>query len=459
MPIRRRPPGADGPEDQHGVTEPNRHRGAVRTAWALASRGDFAILVRKLLRVRPLLDESLAPQPRRRGQERLSAPRQKPVIWMGAPSLALDGAPLSQSEIAIGLAKRGHQIRIIAAMDGPLRAAYVAAGIPVSIVETLQASPSVPKWYDADVQALSELVLKDSPDLIVASTIDGFSLVDAAWVAGVTSVWNIRESEPWRERLADRHPYIASRALACLSYAERLIFVAEASRAGWGRFTSKERQTVIFNAAEPASDFEMGLGRQRARSAIGIEDDEVLLASVGTLCARKSQLDLADALNNVAPKTLTKVKVIFVGRSIGGYEQRVRDRLSESVRLRCQFLGERSDATALIAAADILINTSVSEAFPRTFLEAAARRTAILASDIDGASERLRHNHSAILFPPGDYQSLAKQIEVLCASPDKRMVLTQNAFDDLISRWSRQDMISAYERVFTSAIREAERQS
>lgn len=437
------------------MTEPNRHRGAVRTAWALASRGDLAILVRKLLRVRPLLNESLAPQPRRRGQNRLSAPRQKPVIWMGAPSLALDGAPLSQSEIAIGLAKRGHQIRIIAAMDGPLRAAYVEAGVPVRIVETLQASPSVPEWYDADVQALSELILKDSPDLIVASTIDGFSLVDAAWITGVTSVWNIRESEPWRERLADRHPYIASRALACLSYPERLIFVAEASRAGWGRFTSKARQTVIFNAAEPASDFETGPGRRRARSAIGVEDDEVLLASVGTLCTRKSQLDFADALNNVAPQTLHKLKVIFVGRSIGGYEHRVRDRLSEAVRVRCQFLGERSDATTLIAAADILVNTSVSEAFPRTFLEAAARRTAILASDIDGASERLRHNHSAILFPPGDTEKLARQIELLCASADKRMELTHHAFEELISKWSCQDMISAYEQVFASAILEA----
>lgn len=69
----------------------------------------------------------------------------------------------------------------------------------------LACSASVPAWYEGDVATLAARLRTGAPDLVIASTIDAFESIDAARIAGISSLWNIRESEPWRERLADRH--------------------------------------------------------------------------------------------------------------------------------------------------------------------------------------------------------------------------------------------------------------
>ncbi|MBA4338924.1 MAG: hypothetical protein C0421_08770 [Hyphomonas sp.] len=435
---------------------PQDRRSAWHAVLALAASGQFPYLVRKLLAKQKRHAANLRPKSRPNGTRPVRAPRAKPMIWMGGPSLVRDGAPLSQSELALGLAQRGFDIRVIAANDGPLRSTYAAAGIPVDLVAALQTSPSVPVWYEADVSLLADHIRQGAPDLVLASTIDTFALVDAARVAGVKTIWNIRESEPWRDRLSDRHPHIAARALASLAYAERLIFVAEASVDVWGAFTSRDRVIKIYNAVAPSIAEAAPSERAHIRATLGVAESEMLIASIGTLCRRKGQLDLADALNLLGAETLDQLRVLIVGREIDDYADRVRHRLSPAALARCNFMGERADATSLLAAADVLVNTSVSEAFPRTFLEAAASKTAIIATDVDGARERLRHNHSARLFPAGDAHALSAELSYLLSDHVARKALTRGAFDDLVANWTQGDMLSAYERVIRDALQRRE---
>lgn len=381
-------------------------------------------------------------------------PADPQLIWMVGSSLNRDGAPLSQFELATGLAGLGYTIEVLSPADGPLRLKYAAAGIAVRIVPELHCSPAVPAWYENDVETLRAILAAGQPSLIFASTIDNFAVIDAARAAGISTIWNIRESEQWRDRLADRHPRIARRALACPSYCEALIFVADAARRTWSGFAQGECSHVIYNAPAPAliasapSDDE----RARIRQELGAKSGEILIVHVGTICERKGQADLAAALASLPQSALGKLRVAFIGRGENNYPDKVRAALGPAETFTT-FTGESESAARQIAAADVLVNTSRSEAFPRTFIEAAIGRTAIIATAIDGTTERLKDETSAMLYTPGDTVMLARHLSKLAGMPVEIARLAGGAHDALVGKWTYADMLRAYAKHIDGAIR------
>ena len=358
-------------------------------------------------------------------------------------------------ELALGLATKEVEIVVLSPTDGPLRNQYRAAGIPIAVRPELTCSTSVPAWYERDVRQLSQLLEAERGDLVFASTIDAHAAIDAANMAGIPSIWNIRESEPWRRRLADRHVTIARRALACLAYPQSLIFVATASQLAWQRFRPGGQMRVIFNAASPSLvGDDATTYHQRIRDEVGLKPSEIFLISVGTMCERKGQIDFARALNRIAPNTLAQIRVAFVGRSEGRYEERIRNELADRVVPRTTFCGEVDCASRYIGAADILVNTSRSEAFPRTFIEAAALDTAIIATRIDGTFERLLNDDSALLYAPAQIQSLCASIERLVAEPALRARLTKQARRIIVTSWTHQEMLDEYFEEISGALEE-----
>lgn len=421
--------------------------GAAAAALALLSAGDFSGLLRKLrgqIAKRPeLLPADLKPNPRPAGV-RVAARADSPRILMVGTSLALDGAPMSQFELAEGLVKTGFALSVMVQRDGPLRARYAAAGIPVTVRAELACSPAVPAWYEQDVARMAAAFAGFQPDLIFASTVDSFPAIDAARAAGIPSLWNIRESEPWRARLADRHTAIAARALACFSYPHAMIFVAKSSADVWAPFIPASHSQVILNGAHPSRLAPPQKSRAAVRAELGVSEAEKLIVSVGTLCPRKNQRELADTFSRLDPAFLASTRVAFIGRDEGGYEAAVRSALSSTAAARTMFTGPVDDALSLTAAADLIVNTSVSEAFPRTLIEAAAVRTPIIASAIDGAIERLADGRSAELYKPGDIATLASKLAALLTDPARARSLAEAAHRDLIEAWTYDDMLKAY---------------
>jgi glycosyltransferase involved in cell wall biosynthesis len=362
-------------------------------------------------------------------------------------TLRLDGAPLSQFELARGLAALGFDVSVFVKEDGPLRERYAASGIPVDLMPELACSAAVPAWYEADVAALATRLRAGAPDLIIASTVDAFEAIDAARIAGISSLWNIRESEPWRERLADRHTAIAARALAAFSYPAAVIFVAGAAMKSWQDFVPADRRHLIYNASALRADTHDAASRQAVRAQLGIAPGEQMAISVGTLCERKSQVDFACAVA-AAPES---IRAVFVGNAELGYREKVEAALGPALP-RAIFTGSVPDAAGTIAAADALVCSSRSEAFPRTLLEAAMLRTPIIATALDGTQERLTDGESALLYPPGDVGTLARLLERLAADRNPWSKLAETAYARITQAWTHQDMIAAYAGLVRKAL-------
>lgn len=81
----------------------------------------------------------------------------------------------------------------------------------------------------------------------------------------------------------------------------------------------------------------------------------------------------------------------------------------EAVRL----LGERQDMPELLAASDLVVLPSLSEALPTVLMEAAAVGRPVVATRVGGTSEVVLHERTGLLVEPNDPQGLAEAITKL----------------------------------------------
>ena len=92
----------------------------------------------------------------------------------------------------------------------------------------------------------------------------------------------------------------------------------------------------------------------------------------------------------------------------------------------------------------MLVCSSRFEAFPRTLLEAAALRTPIIATSLEGTKERLTDGESALFYSPGDVGLLSRLLERLAGDRPLGRKLAETANARVTQAWTYEDMIASY---------------
>jgi glycosyltransferase involved in cell wall biosynthesis len=90
-----------------------------------------------------------------------------------------------------------------------------------------------------------------------------------------------------------------------------------------------------------------------------------------------------------------------------------------------EFWGWRQDMDAIFEQAQIVCLPSYHEGLPRALLEASACGCAIVASDIPGCRELIKHGETGLLVPPRDITALAAALKSLIEHPAERKIFGQ----------------------------------
>ena len=169
------------------------------------------------------------------------------------------------------------------------------------------------------------------------------------------------------------------------------------------------------------------------RRALGIPDETPVILAVGRLVHKKGFEYLIDSLGSLDP-SVAAPKLIVVGRGdlAGELEARAR---AAGVQDRVELAGnvERGELPSYYAMADICAVPSVIDAsgnvdgLPNVLLESMASGSAIVASDVAGIPQAIRHDRDGLLVPPKDASALARAIERLISSPELRGALGASA--------------------------------
>jgi len=162
------------------------------------------------------------------------------------------------------------------------------------------------------------------------------------------------------------------------------------------------------------------------RSELGIAPDESFLLWTGRLDPVKGFEEMLDACRKL--KDHRKFKLALAGD--GPYRPTV-ERLVRSCQLqeRVLILGQRRDIPRLLKAADLFVFCSRTEGLPNSLLEAMAASLPIVATDVPGCRDLIRHMESGLLVESQSADSLAAGLERLLEDPRLARRLGRNAHD------------------------------
>jgi glycosyltransferase involved in cell wall biosynthesis len=113
-----------------------------------------------------------------------------------------------------------------------------------------------------------------------------------------------------------------------------------------------------------------------------------------------------------------------------------------------RFAGLRPQAPSLHFLFDVSVLCSTSEGFPNTLVEAMAAGRPIVATDVGGVSDAVRHDENGLLVPPGDADALARAIDALLSDPERRRRLGARGLERARAEFGARVVLSSLERLY-----------
>jgi glycosyltransferase involved in cell wall biosynthesis len=145
-----------------------------------------------------------------------------------------------------------------------------------------------------------------------------------------------------------------------------------------------------------------------ARASFGFNGDETVVGGVGRAEPQKRFDVLLDAFARLAPR-YPQLRLLIAGEgSLRAHLERQAAQLG--VADRCRFPGHCPRIPQVYHALDLLVQSSDYEGTPNVVLEAMAFETPIVATNVGGTTELVRHEVDGLVVPPRNDRALADAI-------------------------------------------------
>lgn len=115
---------------------------------------------------------------------------------------------------------------------------------------------------------------------------------------------------------------------------------------------------------------------------------------------------------------------------------------------RAVFHGEQDAVLPFLAQADMLVCTSYREGLSNAIMEAMCAGLPVIASNVGGNSELVRHGETGLLFPSDDDESLAAAMIELLDSPETRQAMGREGHTHMRRHHDPRRMASEIEQIY-----------
>lgn len=342
-----------------------------------------------------------------------------------AHSLAPGGAQRTLYEQIERLTASGaFEAAVVSGRRGPWAERFERIETPVHIAGRPEDASA--DAYEEAVAELTEVLELESPDVVLANTVDSFAGADAATRLGIPVAWIIHESYEFPVWWQMGHPepeqaHARERCLTALFSAAATIFPAEATRALYEPYVRAERSLAVPCGVEFAEidRYRAEVEPATARRRLGLDPEARVLLALGIVEPRKGNAVLARAWREVAPRH-PDTRLHMVGVRDTPYCEALRRYVDAAgIADSCRLEPPTMDPMDWHAAADLFVLSSDVESAPIALAEAMAFGTPALATRVFGVPELITDGLDGVLFEPNDVADLAGTLDaVLGMDPD-----------------------------------------
>ena len=192
-------------------------------------------------------------------------------------------------------------------------------------------------------------------------------------------------------------------------------------------------------------------GDDSLRKELGLDEECMLIGSLGRLSAQKSPLDFVRLAKGLSEE-IENVAFLYLG---DGPLRSDFEHLTSSLGLseKVHLLGMRHDVNRVMGALDIYVHTSRWEGLPRAFLEATACGVPVVATAVDGAVEFFEDGINGFLVAPGDIPAMAVRVKELLLDHDLRQKIVERARERMGKEYSVESMVKEIETLYWDLLR------
>jgi glycogen synthase len=196
-----------------------------------------------------------------------------------------------------------------------------------------------------------------------------------------------------------------------------------------------EKIWVIPIGIDPTKFLVARPNRDQVRERFGITGSNKLVLFVGRLTHQKGCEYLIRAIPSAAKYHDAKLVIVGDGYMRGELEY-VAQTTGEAWRIRFTGFIPDTEVVDLMLSADVMVIPSVYEPFGVVALEAMAAKVPIVASDVDGLAEIVKHEHNGILVYPRNPSSISWGISRILSDPANTQRLVENGMRALSKQYT-----------------------
>lgn len=364
-------------------------------------------------------------------------------------------------ELASGLAKAGHRVKLMAVRDETTVESEKLKGVELLYVRIPKKTGSLKRIPVFDYNVGKHLMRTDV-DIIHSHTRYAAATVNA--FSNLANVFHQHNWDTWQEPpygLKRRIFYEAAKKVEiyAIKKATLTLCVSEELKKTLRRNLPqvKNKLMVFANAVDP-EDY------------LTIKDDSIFdkynnldkakmhVLQVGRLSPEKG-VDVLLKAAAIAQNCTPEVEFVIVGPTSSFVESKQKSspylELLESMMKNLQLHNVRllgkvplEDLRKLYSIADICVSSSYVEGMPLSVLEAMASAKPVIATDIGGTNEIVTDKVNGLLFQPGNHEELAEIILTLISDAAKRKDLGRKARATIEKKFSWDTRIDELVRIY-----------
>jgi glycosyltransferase involved in cell wall biosynthesis len=318
-----------------------------------------------------------------------------------------------------GLRDRGHDVVGVCA-EGPLLDLPRAEGFRIEAMPFARSLNPIPQARA--FHALLDFFRREKFDLVHAHMpISGLLARLAAKTAGVPRIaytchgFLFNQPGPWwRRALSLRLERLGGRMT------DVFLTVSAEEAEDARRLRIHPQATAVLNGRSPATFHPDAASRAALRAGFGARDGDCVITVVSRLVRHKGHPELLRAMEATPDNAVLWV----VGERLASDHGEDLDahfaRAEAALGPRLKRLGYRHDIPAILAASDVFCLPSHFEGLPMSIIEAMLTGLPVVATDIRGPREQVRHGETGLLVPPMQDAPLAAALSQLAGDAGLR---------------------------------------
>ena len=233
-------------------------------------------------------------------------------------------------------------------------------------------------------------------------------------------------------------------------FCDRVISVAEEAREYHIEIsgTAAAQVTTIYNGIDLSAFLHMDYAFERnaVRAELKIPSDANVLVTIAVLRPPKGIQFMIRALPAILA---SHPNAYYLVVGAGSHHEALVEEVSNAgVKKRVIFAGMRRDVPRLLAASDVFVLPTLTEALPTVLAEAMAAKLPIVASRVGGIPEMIANGQNGILVAPEDVDSLAKACIHLLENPEKRLDMSEEGWKIVNRKFSIERQVEQLKELY-----------